>query len=492
MIIYKNKPEEFQDYLSDASNFKGDCEGVYFPENVEEVSEIVSEANKTNTRLTIAGNRTGLTGSAVPLGGRIISTSKLNKFISVNMDEGFAMVEAGVTLDSLQDYLSEMSYFYPPDPTEKNCFIGGSISTNASGARSFKYGSTRIYVEAIEMVFADGEIFFIERGKILAKKNYFDFLTPEGKRFNFSFPLIKMPATKNTTGYYLKENMDLIDLLVGSEGTLGVITKAKLKILPIPKNILSCVAFFEDENDALGFIADVRAISKIHGNQFIDARALEFFDRYSLRFLKSDFAKIKNNFRAAVWFENEYSNDADEALGYWLDLIIKHNGNEEDIWFAADKKDFEEIHEFRHAISAKANEFVTKHGLRKLGTDTAVPDENFTKFYFDSVSLIENTNLNYIVYGHAGNSHLHINLLPTNQKEFELAKKLYSEICRISVELDGTVSAEHGIGKVKRNYLKMMYGEATIIEMARIKKIFDPNLILGIGNIFEEEIFTGL
>lgn len=301
-----------------------------------------------------------------------------------------------------------------------------------------------------------------------------------------------MPATKNTTGYYLKENMDLIDLLVGSEGTLGVITKAKLKILPIPKNILSCVAFFEDENDALGFIADVRAISKIHGNQFIDARALEFFDRYSLRFLKSDFAKIKNNFRAAVWFENEYSNDADEALGYWLDLIIKHNGNEEDIWFAADKKDFEEIHEFRHAISAKANEFVTKHGLRKLGTDTAVPDENFTKFYFDSVSLIENTNLNYIVYGHAGNSHLHINLLPTNQKEFELAKKLYSEICRISVELDGTVSAEHGIGKVKRNYLKMMYGEATIIEMARIKKIFDPNLILGIGNIFEEEIFTGL
>lgn len=488
MIIYKNRQDEFQDYLSDASNFKGECEGVYFPQNKEEVSEIVTRANQENIQLTVAGNRTGLTGSSVPLAGKVISTAKMDKIVSANFDKGEVIVQPGITLVELQTYLMASNYFYPPDPTEKNCFIGGTIATNASGARTFKYGSTRNFIEALEIVLANGEIFYLERRKYFAKKNEFNFVTQAGTHFHFSFPTIEPTTSKNTAGYFLKEDVDLIDLFIGSEGTLGVITEAKLKILPQPKKIVSCVAFFKTEADSLNFICDARDLSRDHRQQFIDARALEYFDGNSLRFLQKDFAKIKSHFNSAVWFEFESENNEDEALEHWLELISNHNGNENDIWFALDKKDFEEIHEFRHAISAKANEYVSQRGLRKLGTDTAVPDRNFLQFYQKSKSLIEKEKLKYIIYGHAGNSHLHINLLPSNENEFETAKKLYSEICRLSVQLEGTVSAEHGIGKVKRNYLKMMYDESTIIAMARIKKCFDPNLILNIGNIFDDEL----
>lgn len=492
LIIYKTDSQEFQDYLSDASNFRGHCEGVYFPNGANEISGILREANRTQTRITIAGNRTGLTGSAVPLNGKVIATAKLNRIIEINCSEKYALVEAGVSLAELQARLNELNYFYPPDPTEQNCFIGGTIATNASGARTFKYGSTRNFIDALEIALPNGEIFFLERGKIFAEKNHFHFSTNKNYKFDFSIPSIQMPPTKNTAGYFLKENMDLIDLIIGSEGTLGIVTKAKLKILPLPEKIISCVAFFKSEIDALNFIIDARDFSRSANEKISAARALEYFDGRSLRFLQNDFPKITNDSNAAVWFENEINENEDETLEHWLKLIKANNGNEENIWFASDKKDYDEIHEFRHAISAKANEFVARHGLRKLGTDTAVPDKHFLSFYFDAVNLIERTKINFIIYGHAGNSHLHINFLPTSQSEFETAKKLYSEICRISVSLGGTVSAEHGIGKVKRSYLKMMYDEAIIKEMARIKKIFDPNCILSVGNIFEEDLLAAV
>jgi D-lactate dehydrogenase (cytochrome) len=170
-----------------------------------------------------------------------------------------------------------------------------------------------------------------------------------------------------------------------------------------------------------------------------------------------------------------------------LELIGKYNGDEQNSWLAADEKDRNKFKHFRHALSSKITEFIASQGqMLKVGTDTAVPDDKFKEFYFYSKNLVLNSGLRFVNYGHFGNSHMHLNMLPRNKAELEKAKKLYEDICRKAVRLGGTVSAEHGIGKLKRKYLLIMYGEKGVSEMAKVKKILDPNLILNIGNIFEE------
>ncbi len=150
-MIIKTEQDEIQNYLIDASNTKGFCEAVYIPENVSEMAGIIKEANEKKHSVTISGNGTGLTGARVPKGGIVISTEKLNKIIEINLEEKFALVEPGVLLSELQDAVNSKGLLYPPDPTERNCFVGGTVATNASGARTFKYGPTRNYVEELEI-----------------------------------------------------------------------------------------------------------------------------------------------------------------------------------------------------------------------------------------------------------------------------------------------------------------------------------------------------
>jgi D-lactate dehydrogenase (cytochrome) len=161
----------------------------------------------------------------------------------------------------------------------------------------------------------------------------------------------------------------------------------------------------------------------------------------------------------------------------------------ENSWFAFSDNDKEKIQQFRHSVSAKVNEYISSKGLKKLGTDVAVPDNVFKEFYYFCKSEVEAAGLDYIVYGHFGNSHIHLNMLPKSVDEIPIGKNVYNSICRRAAELKGTVSAEHGIGKLKPDYLLLMYKEEDIIKMARLKKILDPHLILGIGNIIKRSYF---
>jgi len=288
--------------------------------------------------------------------------------------------------------------------------------------------------------------------------------------------------------------MDAIDLFIGSEGTLGIITEITLKLLPQPENTISCVLFFEDETTALNFLEEARNTSYQHKknniNDYINAMALEFFDERALKFLSKDFSAIPENAQAAIWFEQESTTDTfDTILESWNTLMQNHKVNEETAWFAFSDADKEKIKDFRHAISWKVNEYVARNNFRKLGTDVAVPDKVFRGFYFTLQNWAKQSNIDFVSYGHFGNSHIHLNFLPKNDAEFNEGKKLYKQICEEAVRLGGTISAEHGIGKAKRDYLLMMYGEANIRKMAALKKALDPNLILGIGNIFDEKFF---
>ena len=488
-MIVKTNPDEIQNYLIDASNYKGYCDSVYFPQNEADVVKILKEAEANKIPLTVSGNGTGLTGARVPKGGIVISTDKLNKIIEINDKEMFGAVEPGVILADFQELLKEKHLLYPPDPTEKNCFIGGTVATNASGEKTFKYGPTRDYVLELEVILAGGEKIVLKRGEQKATGYKLELKTESGKLLLIDLPAYKMPNVKNASGYYCKADMDAIDLFIGSEGTLGVITKIKLKLVQQPEKIISCVVFFDDEINALKFTAKARDISfntrLRHDPRCIEALAIEFFDEKALKFLVNDYPQIPGSAKAGVWFEQEVTHENEDSFfESWIDLVNEFHGDEESAWFAVTDEDKKRILEFRHAISAKINEYISKNNLRKLGTDVAVPDDRFEDLYFYSKGIVEKENMDYVIYGHFGNSHIHLNMLPKDEKEFLKGQSLYTAICKKAIELGGTVSAEHGIGKAKTDYLLAMYGKDIVNKMLELKKALDPNMILGRGNIF--------
>jgi len=486
-MLKKTLKSEIENYLSDEANYKGNCDNILFPENEGEVKNIFISANQNKTNITISGARTGLTGGSVPQGGIVISTEKFNKIIEINAEEKFAIVEPGIFLSDLQKDLKGKSLFYAPNPTETNCTIGGTIATNASGGRTFKYGATRNFIESIDVILPSGDSYKVNRGDQFFNDYNGTVNLASDKTNNLEIPQYKMPETKHTAGFYSKPNMDLIDLFIGSEGTLGFITKIKLKLNALPQNILSMLVYFETENDSFSFVDEVRTKSK-NINTLIDLRELEFVDNFSLDLIRDDFPSITTNAKSAIYIEQEYLNEIeDDLLNEILTCLENNNGDSENIWFAQSGKETENIKSFRHTIPTKINEIIAQNNVTKVGTDTAVPHSKFREFYYFTKDLITNFNIKYVVFGHIGDSHVHFNMLPKDEAELNICKELYRKICRKSVKLGGTISAEHGIGKLKTQYLNEMFSKDEILQMAKLKKTFDPNLILNIGNIIEEK-----
>lgn len=488
-MIIKTNQDEIQNYLVDASNFKGQCEAVYIPENINELIKIIKYLYQSNTKFTISGAGTGLTGGRVPLYGVVISTEKLNKIIEINLEQKYVIVEPGVLLSDLIDKLNSIKCFYPPDPTEKNCSVGGTIANNASGAKSFKYGPTRNFIIELDIILPDGDQLLLKRNSHFAKNLNLTLQTISGNIFSFEIPQINLPLTKNAAGYFLKQNMDVIDLFIGSEGTLGVISKAKLKILPFPEKIISAISFFYTELDALKFIDNIRNQTlqnrKNNLTNQIDALALEFFDANSLKLLSEKFSFIPKIANAAVWFEQDANQlNYDNIINLYLTTLIKHNCSEDQVILATNNNERNQLEEFRHSISAVVNDYIAKLNLQKLGTDIAIPDDEMFNFYFYLLDIIKNYKIDYVLYGHLGNSHFHLNILPKTENEFLLGKKLYTEISNKAIQLKGTISAEHGIGKIKRELLLKMLEEQLIDAMKSIKLKLDPKNLLNYGNIF--------
>ncbi|KAB2909057.1 MAG: FAD-binding oxidoreductase [Ignavibacteriales bacterium] len=474
------KTEYFEDFLHDASNYRGYGNAVYFPADYRELARIVKELYEEGTKFTISGARTGLTGGCVPEGGVVISTEKMSHIIEFDSEARTVSCEPGVLLYDLQKFLREKGFFFPSDPTETFCTVGGVVSNNSSGARSFRYGAARNYVKTLFITLSNGDFFKLKRGECTERNGFFTFRV-QGKTFNLRAPRLKTPGTKNAAGYFCRPGSDLVDLFTGSEGTLGIISRVKLEVLPLPEKLISCVVFFRRLSEALGFAALLRNTPKDEG-----VRAIEFFDENALNFLKNDFPNTPEGNAAAVWFEVETNYDNFDAdLLRWSDRITEGGAELEEVWYPADEAGIEEIKKFRHAISARVNEYIAKHGLRKLGTDTAVPPQHFDDYYRWAVSLVEEAGLNYVAYGHFGDCHLHLNMLPKDDDEYAKGKAIYFELCKRAVELEGTVSAEHGIGKLKKEYLKLMYGPQGVEEMKRVKRYLDSKNLLNAGNLFD-------
>ncbi len=338
--------------------------------------------------------------------------------------------------------------FYAPDPTERTASVGGSLATNASGSRSFRYGSTRAHVLSLTAAFINGAVHTFQRGQAI----------------DFDVPPLPIPnTTKYTAGYPLRPGMDWIDLLIGSEGTLAVVTEAELRLLPAPAELFSGVVFFREDAEALDAVQAWRAISSL--------RMVEYFDANSLRFLRTRFPEVPVHARAALLIEQEGS-----------DLDALEERITEDSWFALSDNDRERFRQFRHALPEMVNDLMRRRGFLKLGSDYAVPlDRNreMLEFYHQRLQ-----NQEYVIFGHIGDAHVHVNLLPPSEQQFNAGKAIMVDLARKAVELGGTVSAEHGLGKRKAHLLEIQYTPEQVESMKAVKRRLDPNWLLGRGNLF--------
>ncbi|MBK8464497.1 MAG: FAD-binding oxidoreductase [Chloracidobacterium sp.] len=489
----KTQMDDLQNYLTDASNMQGGyAVKLFIPESAEEIAQIIREANESKTPVTISGARTGTVGGAIPFGGYVVSLEKLNK-IEINEDLRSATVGSGVILADLQKEVDAEGLFYPPDPTEWSCQIGGTVATNASGARSFKYGATRNYVKRLKVVLADGQILELRRGEFTADDNGWIALTTKIGEIRVKAPTYERPnVRKNVSGYFNESPLDAVDLFVGSEGTLGVITEIELTLLRKPEGFFSGIVFFEREADLLKFVESAKTSSisnrRSEISNSIDAALIEYFDAHALNFISENFPETPGEMAGAIFFEQETTAETEDLLlEAWNALLEKHNADLERSWFTTNEQDREKMRAFRHALPVAVNERISKYKQRKVGTDMAVPDANFGSFLRYYKVTLEASGIDHVIFGHIGDCHLHANMLPKNAEEAEKARHIYSRCIAQAIMLGGTVSAEHGIGKLKLKYLAAMMGERYLNEMAEVKRALDPNGILGRGNMFDEK-----
>jgi FAD/FMN-containing dehydrogenase len=428
--------------ISDVSGYPGHAEEVFSPKDEEELAAIMVRASSEGVPVTVMGAMTGLAGGASPQGGWGVSMSR---FRTLNILPGRACVGSGVLLREVQAAAAGAGQFYAPDPTENTSSIGGNIGANASGSRSFRYGATRPHVLALRAVLLDGRIAEYRRGQPV----------------DFDVPEIPLPrSTKHSAGYRLAPGMDFVDLFIGSEGTLGVVTGAELQLLPAPAELMGGVVFFPSEETAFDAIDRWRPVPGL--------RMLEYLDKASLAMMDVDQP-------AAVMIEQEGE----------IDLDLK-DALEEQSWFATSAGDRERFRRFRHGVGERANQLIRQGGYMKLGTDYAVPREKGREMMaIYRRTLDRDLGIPYVIYGHVGDAHLHINTFPSNQPDYDRAKKVLNDLAYPVVELGGTVGAEHGLGKRKAHLLPVQYKPDAIEAMRAVKQRFDPHWLLGRGTLLD-------
>ncbi len=435
--------EDLIAYAYDATWMESEPQVVVLPKSAAEVSAILRLANKYKIPVAPRGAGSGLSGGAVPqFGGIALALTLMTRILEIDTENSVAVVEPGVITFALQKEVEKHGLFYPPDPSSlKQSAIGGNVAENAGGARCLKYGVTSDYVRALEVVLPTGEI--IQTG---------------GK------------MVKIATGYNLRQ------LFTGAEGTLGVITKITLKLIPLPKFRRTALATFDTVEAAC------IAVTKVMNSGLLPA-SIELMDNFTMRCVE-EFKPVglpldagaallfalDGNYEQIVAAETEAIAELCRQAGSMLVKIGTNEAENEKLW------------EARRAISPS----LARRRPNKLGEDISVPRSTLPQLVREIGEIARRYDLPIPVFGHAGDGNLHPNILcdRNDPAEMQRVRAAAAEIFRAAVRLGGTLSGEHGIGLLKKEFMTEALGVEQIDLMRRLKATFDPNGILNKGKLF--------
>jgi glycolate oxidase len=429
-----------------------ECQGLFAepevvvrPRTTEEVAAVLRLANEARVPVTPRNAGTGKHGGCVPVaGGIVLSLDRMDTILEIDTRDGFAIVEPGVITETLQDAAWEAGFFYPPDPASKgSCHIGGTIQTNAGGMRAVKYGTTRDFVYGATFVTGTGEV--IETGGRMLK---------------------------DSSGYHLAR------LLVGSEGTLGVITKCVMRLLPRPRARGLLHVPFATLDLAVDGVAAVFATGVTPSAcEFMEQRAVEYAARH---------AEVPTPFPdAEAQLIIEVDGRSDESVAADLERIGEAllEMGALDVIVATERKKMEELWQVRRVIAEGLKRFTTYRGV-----DSVVPRSRIADLVRASREVGRKHGLDVVSFGHAGDGNLHVNLIRTDaqatDEEWQSALTAgHEDLIKAAISLEGSISGEHGIGRTERPYFHLRHTPEAVALMKRIKAAFDPNGILNPGKV---------
>lgn len=416
---------------------------VVFPETIEEVQQIIKFANKNNVPVIARGAGTNLVGACIPKqGGIIINFTKMNKILEINKIDMTARCQPGVIVGDLQNIVSNMGLFFPPDPSNlKVSTIGGAIAQSAGGPKTFKYGTTKDYILALKVILADGTLLEVGSNTI-----------------------------KNATGYHLEQ------LFIGSEGTLGIVVEATLKLIPKPETTRVLLAYFNNIDEATNSVTKM-----IESN--IYPSTIDFMDKNTLITVEKFYnVGFLTNREAALIIEIDGFDISMDFQFKQLETILKSSGANE-VVISHSKEEQDRIWTGRRASFGAA----AKLRPDVLTNDMIVPREKISELVEGINKICNKYTLPLCIVGHIGDGNIHpqIALDLSNKEDVENYKKAKKEFYELTISLGGTLSAEHGIGLEKKEFLKDALSEETLCWMKKMKRLFDPKNILNPGKIFD-------
>jgi len=516
----RSDPDVVRRFLEDAAHFPGGhAAGIAAPGSEGEVAAVLRSA----ASVLPIGAQSSLTGGATPMGDLLLSTSRLNRILEIGTDT--VRVEAGVTLLDLDAALARAGKYYPPSPTFTGAYVGGVIATNAAGAATFKYGTTRDWVRGITVVLPSGDVLDVERGVTTADPNgTFEIVLPE-REVRLDVPTYRLPRVpKVSAGYFAAAGMDLIDLFIGSEGTLGVITNATLRVVASRPAV--CLAFvpFSDRPTALGVVARLRDAAaeawRTEDPHGLDVSAIEHMDRRSLALLREDGAdrrfgvRIPPDAAIALMITLELlpgttAADAFDEIGRAREpaapdtrltrfcRVLDEAGvlDAVEIAVPGDHARAAQLVALREEVPAAVNARVgrAKHDIdpriAKTAADMIVPFESLETLMTLYDREFERRGLDAAVWGHISDGNLHPNVIPRSFADVESGKEAILAFGREVIRLGGSPLAEHGVGRhpIKQQLLAEMYGRQGIDEMRAVKRALDPEWKMAPGVLFPRQ-----
>jgi D-lactate dehydrogenase (cytochrome) len=506
-------PDRLRSVAEDAAHVSGDAAAFVAPATEAEVADVLRAA----TAVLPIGAQSSLTGGATPRGDVVLSTAALGRIVGIDADR--AVVEAGVRLDELDTALAAVDRCYPPSPTFSGAFIGGTVATNAAGAATFKYGATRRWVEAITVVLATGDVLDIPRGSVLAHRDgYFDVALESGS-VRVPVPRYRMPdVPKISAGYFAAPSMDLIDLFIGAEGTLGVIVNVTVRIAARPS---WCVAFvpFAERGTALTFVRRLRDAARetwrTRNMAGIDVSAIEHLDARCLQVARQDGLDRKTgiswpedtdmallvtlelpSMTSETAFRHIGEADAESertSLGLFTRMLNQSGANADALMAVpGDRARLAQLAALREGVPASINARIgvakqtVDRRIEKTAGDMIVPFDRLPEFMDLFDREFRARRLDVAVWGHVSDGNLHPNVLPRTYADVEYGREAILAIGRGAIQLGGSPLAEHGVGRnsVKQQLLEAMYGKAGIDDMRAVKRALDPHWKLAAGVLF--------